>query len=90
MLVFHFANGLWTAAITWGHHDHHRGAAGVMVPAPRSCSPAGSVIGFAMLSPAKAEVEDAMRLESCRAVDRTPTQSTPESETTGRSHELNL
>lgn len=74
LLVFHFANGLWTAAITWGLT--------VTVAAQRRwgyvCAALGvglmlagwsAVIGFAMLDPADARaVEDQMHAEHAPAV----------------------
>jgi succinate dehydrogenase / fumarate reductase cytochrome b subunit len=65
MLVFHFANGLWTAAITWGLTISQRaqkqwgyacaGLGGALMLAGWA-----SVIGFATLDPAKArEIEAA-------------------------------
>ncbi len=75
LLVFHFANGLWTAAITWGLT--------VSVPAQRrwgyicTCLGAallamgwGSVIGYAMLDPGRTQsVEQSM--EGPRSLSQT-------------------
>lgn len=70
MLVFHFANGLWTAAITWGFTVSRAAqkrwgyacaglGAGLMVLAW------ASVIGFAMLDADEAQrIEDAMHSEA--------------------------
>lgn len=86
MLVFHFANGLWTAAITWGitittAAQRRWGYVCAGLGAALMLAGWSSVIGFAMLSPAKArEVEDSMRLESAAEIERAITQSTPESE----------
>lgn len=60
LLVFHFANGLWTAAITWGLTISRRaqqrwGVACAMLGVGLLAMGWASVIGFAMLSPKEAK-----------------------------------
>lgn len=86
MLVFHFANGLWTAAITWGitittAAQRRWGYVCAALGAGLMLAGWSAVIGFAMLSPAEARrVEEAMRLERAVEIEEALTQSTPESE----------
>jgi succinate dehydrogenase / fumarate reductase cytochrome b subunit len=59
LLVFHFANGLWTAAITWGvtisrEAQRRWGRACLALGAGLMVMAWGSVIGFATLKPAQA------------------------------------
>lgn len=64
MLVFHFANGLWTAAITWGltvsvRAQRRWGAVCAVIGLGLMGMAWASVIGFAMMPPSKAKaVED--------------------------------
>jgi len=60
LLVFHFANGLWTAAITWGitvskESQRQWGKACVGIGAAMMLMAWGAVIGFATLDVEKAE-----------------------------------
>ncbi|MFT3684902.1 MAG: hypothetical protein QM783_08245 [Phycisphaerales bacterium] len=67
LLVFHFANGLWTAAITWGvtvsaKAQKQWGYACAALGAGLMLAAWASVIGFATLSPSQAAVaEDVAR-----------------------------
>jgi len=60
-LVFHFANGLWTAAITWGvtvsvAAQKRWGQVCALVGLSLAGAAIASVFGFATLDPAKAQV----------------------------------
>jgi succinate dehydrogenase / fumarate reductase cytochrome b subunit len=60
-LVFHFANGLWTAAITWGvtvsvAAQKRWGQVCTLVGLSLAGAAIASVFGFATLDPAKAQV----------------------------------
>jgi succinate dehydrogenase / fumarate reductase cytochrome b subunit len=69
LLIFHFANGLWTSAITWGltiSTAAQRRWAYVCAAIGSGLMLAGwaAVIGFATMDPAKARaIEDEMRIE---------------------------
>lgn len=68
-LVFHFANGLWTAAITWGltisrQAQQRWGVVCTGVGVALSAAGVTAVVGFATLDPIKAaEVETKMNTE---------------------------
>ncbi len=70
LLVFHFANGLWTAAITWGltisrAAQRRWGYACLGLGAAMMVMGWASVLGFLMLSPAEFQkVERAMLVET--------------------------
>jgi len=60
LLVFHFANGLWTAAITWGltiseQAQRRWGAVCFVLGAGLMVAGWSSVVGFLLLDPAEAE-----------------------------------
>ena len=65
-LVFHFANGLWTAAITWGltiskQAQQRWGYACAAIGVALAAAGMTAVIGFSTLDPAKAKsVESAL------------------------------
>jgi succinate dehydrogenase / fumarate reductase cytochrome b subunit len=69
-LVYHFANGLWTAAITWGltvskQAQHRWGVVCAGVGFALAAAAVTAVVGFATLNPAMAaEVEGKMRAET--------------------------
>lgn len=79
LLVFHFANGLWTAAITWGitvstSAQKQWGLVCAGLGAGLMLAAWSSVIGFAMLKPSEAvRVERIMQGESAS----TPKQPVP-------------
>lgn len=74
LLVFHFANGLWTAAITWGltiSEAAQRRWGWVCAALGAGLMLAGwsAVIGFATLNPERAREVERMMLEGRRPVD---------------------
>lgn len=87
LLVFHFANGLWTAAITWGltisrSAQQRWGYACAALGAGLMAMGWASVLGFALLDPAQArEVEARMqKKEAVITVDAaTPPAASPTS-----------
>ena len=66
LLVFHFANGLWTMAITWGvtisaNAQRRWGRVCAAIGAALMLAGWSSIVGFAALDPAQARaIEDAM------------------------------
>lgn len=75
LLVYHFANGLWTAAITWGltistAAQRRWGYVCAALGVALMLAGWSAVIGFATLSPEKArEVEEMMHAERAPAVE---------------------
>lgn len=78
LLVFHFANGLWTAAITWGltvsnAAQKRWGYVCTAVGAGLMLAAWSAVIGFATLSPASAEkLERRIQVRSSELVPAVP------------------
>ncbi|MCC6427228.1 MAG: hypothetical protein IT435_10460 [Phycisphaerales bacterium] len=79
LLVFHFANGLWTAAITWGltvsaHAQRRWGYACTALGAALLIMGWGSVIGYAILDPTKVQ---ALEHQLIDPIDRHQTLADP-------------
>ncbi|MBX3386011.1 MAG: hypothetical protein KF768_05530 [Phycisphaeraceae bacterium] len=83
MLVFHFANGLWTAAITWGvtvsaNAQRRWGRVCTGIGAALMLAGWSSVIGFAMLSPEAARAQENKLLgKSAHAVPESSSSEVP-------------
>jgi len=60
LLVFHFANGLWTAAITWGLT--------ISIPAQRRWGAVCAALGVGLMVMAWASIYGAMTLDPSEAV----------------------
>ncbi|TVS06647.1 MAG: hypothetical protein EA423_05270 [Phycisphaerales bacterium] len=68
LLVFHFANGLWTAAISWGitvseQAQKRWGAVCLVLGAGLMVAGWSSIVGFLLLDPAEAEEVERMLLK---------------------------
>lgn len=83
LLVFHFANGLWTSAITWGVTISERaqrrwGYVCAGVGAGLMCAAWASLIGFVLMNPAEARrFEEAHRAEATGLGQPYPVQPKP-------------
>lgn len=88
-MVYHFANGLWTAAITWGitvseQAQRRWGYACFGIGAGLMTAGLGAIAGYAILDPAKARsYEEGMRAQELQMMEPAKPMSTSDRVPTG-------